>query len=180
MFVDENGAKRVKKHLKCDFWSFVFCYSFNTRSIDKVQSVYCHEEEDLNFLSASQAMTGVVWNVCAKRSRSLCILLVCEKQSKAEHLVSRRRKSSFSLSIVCHEMKSMKCLPSAEEDFVLLFHYSIHSASWGCDMHVTLFQHAMHPFISKRDLYSVREEASIFSAHMKSIAFWGLLSFKIS
>ena len=45
---------------ECDFWSFVFCYSFNTQSIDKVQSVCCQVGEDFNFLLASQAMTGVV------------------------------------------------------------------------------------------------------------------------
>ena len=61
---------------KCDVWSVVLCYSVYMRSIDELQSVYFHEEEGLLLLSASQAMKGVVWNVCAKRQKAFCMLLV--------------------------------------------------------------------------------------------------------
>lgn len=70
-----------------------------------------------------------------------CRLLLKLQQTKhwwnAKHEVSRRGRSSLSFSRVCNEMRSVKCLPSTEANFLVLFHQSMHWASAKCEIHAS-------------------------------------------
>lgn len=70
-----------------------------------------------------------------------CRLLLKLQQTKhwwnAKHEVSRRGRSSLSFSRVCNEMRSVKCLPSTEANFLVLFHQSMHWANAKCEIHAS-------------------------------------------